>query len=36
LLEEVAEAINLVELVEQVALEVEELEIQVQMNVEME
>tara|TARA_R100001129_G_C5245537_1_gene226774 strand:+ start:654 stop:764 length:111 start_codon:yes stop_codon:yes gene_type:complete len=36
LLEEVAEAINLVEVVEQVALEVEELEIQVQMNVEME
>tara|TARA_Y100000114_G_C11665878_1_gene281342 strand:+ start:616 stop:726 length:111 start_codon:yes stop_codon:yes gene_type:complete len=36
LLEEVAEAINLAELVEQVALEVEELEIQVQMNVEME
>jgi hypothetical protein len=36
LLEEVAEAINLVELVEQVAQVVEELEIQVQMSVQME
>ena len=36
MLEEVAEAINLVEVVEQVAQVVEELEIQVQMSVQME